>query len=692
MTDAGQRSRDRFPTDRLNDDRAEWAFGAGAAMTDEAGQFRFPSRRPFGAACEQLCAELDAAWSQGGSPRIEDYLGRVDKSSLTALLEALLPIELAWRRRRGETPHQSEYTSRFPLLEATAWQRLFEQQPLDICPAERLDTAAKDVNGLLEHDPFCTITPSIVAANVSSESTEPWPPATSRDSAESLPRCGRYSIQKKLGIGGFGAVYQALDTELNRFVAIKVPLQRSDSVEQYRAEAKTLALLKHPGIIAVYDVGTTDDGRLYIVSELVEGADLGTLLQQRRFTHHEAANLIANAATALHYAHTQGLVHRDVKPSNILIDRTGVPRIADFGLALHEADQATRRHELSGTLPYMSPEQIRAESHRLDGRSDLWSLGVILYEMLTGRRPFNGSNFESFSDEIVNREPKPPQMVDDTIPAALAQIVLKCLAKPIAERYASGLELAHDLHRWSSGSTRSLVSPSAVMLAAALCLVLIVPVGWWAIQQVTSNGQSAQRATNAAPDSPLASRLLLEAFRVIHFRDRGDRSELAGEMGVNSLVTHERDSVRIHVTLGEPAYCYLIAFNPDGQEQLCYPTSDATAPTKSRSVEFPANSTDAFYLTDGAGQQAFALIVSLSALPSYREWRDHVGTLPWRHQEPSGTVLFSDEAQDKFVVRGTIGQLKGTEAFEQLCRILREKSTADRVEAVAFPVLPARQP
>jgi eukaryotic-like serine/threonine-protein kinase len=204
-------------------------------------------------------------------------------------------------------------------------------------------------------------------------------------------KLGRYSLLKRLGKGSFGEVFLAFDDELERPVAIKVPhrerVAEPEDIETYLIEARILANLDHPHIVPVYDAGRTQDGLCFVVSKYIEGGDLATRWKEARFGFLESAAMIASIADALHYAHTKGLVHRDVKPANILIEVSGRAYVADFGLALKDEDFG-RGARIAGTPAYMSPEQARGEGHRVDGRSDIFSVGVVFYELLTGRRPF----------------------------------------------------------------------------------------------------------------------------------------------------------------------------------------------------------------------------------------------------------------------------------------------------------------
>jgi serine/threonine protein kinase/formylglycine-generating enzyme required for sulfatase activity len=272
-----------------------------------------------------------------------------------------------------------------------------------------------------------------------------------------LPReIGRYRVEKILGQGGFGLVYLARDEQLQRLVAIKVPhprlVSRPKDAEAYLTEARTVANLDHPNIVPVFDIGTSPNFPCFFVSKFVEGSTLSKKISKDRPSFAAATEMVITIADALHYAHRKGLVHRDIKPGNILIDASGKPFVVDFGLALKE-ENVGHGPRYGGTPAYMSPEQARGEGHRVDGRSDIFSLGIVFYELLVGRQPFRADSQAEVMEQVTNFEPRPLRQIDESIPKELERICFKAMSKRASERYMTAKDLADDLRHFFDQST-----------------------------------------------------------------------------------------------------------------------------------------------------------------------------------------------------------------------------------------------
>lgn len=368
---------------------------------------------------DSLCDEFERAWLDGRPPKIDDYLSRVDPGDRPALREELLALQSEYRDRKSNSAGSQGVKSDETIIGDSA----------------SASPATAEFSG-------------IRASQV-----------------DHTNRLGRFELYEILGQGAFGRVWKAYDPRLDRYVALKVPtfgLDEGPKVQRFLAEAKAAARLHHPHIVPTYESGHSD-GRYFIAAQFVAGQPLSQRISQSPPDVRLAAEWIRQLAQALAYAHAEGIVHRDIKPDNIMLDEKGTPQILDFGLAKRVGDNAamTTDGSLLGTPAYMPPEQAKGELSAIGPHSDQYSLGAVFYELLSGKRPFEGT-LHSVISQVIAAEPTAPRAMRPEIPADLEAICLKAMSKEPAQRYPTIADLAADLDRWLRGDTTLARPVSAV--------------------------------------------------------------------------------------------------------------------------------------------------------------------------------------------------------------------------------------
>jgi serine/threonine-protein kinase len=321
---------------------------------------------------------------------------------------------------------------------------------------------------------------------------------------ESVPRrwtkvlsdFGDYELLEEIGRGGQGVVYRAHQRSLNRIVALKViglgPWTTDKHLKRFRREAEAAAHLEHPYIVPIYEVGERD-GQCYFSMKFVEGGHLDEVVKREPMPIRRAVELIAKIARTVDYAHEHGILHRDIKPGNILLDRNGEPRLTDFGLArLVEAESTvTATLDVLGTPSYMAPEQAAGDTMKVSKATDVYGLGAVLYQLLTGQPPFAGGTTYETIKLLLDTEPRPPRLLNPKIDRDLSTICLKCLEKDPKRRYSSALAVAEDIEHWlkhepiqarrsgiiARGRKWVRRNPTSALLAASL-IALAAAAGW----------------------------------------------------------------------------------------------------------------------------------------------------------------------------------------------------------------------
>jgi serine/threonine-protein kinase len=398
------------------------------------------------------CESHEAAWRAGLRPWIEDQLGRGPDQDPPELLAELLALEVELRQSRGERPTRQEYLNRFP----------GQNSAIDAAFAD-LHAAAGMADRPLDDTCVYAPVPTCARGPVSDLPTATAVETSPLESAGFGQEFGDFELLEEVARGGMGIVYRARKRSLNCLVALKViqagRLASEAEKQRFLLEAEAAANLNHPNIVPVFEIDRAQG--LFFTMKWVEGGNLSRHVPQLVNDHRAAARLLATVATAVHEAHRHGYLHRDLKPTNILLDLTGRPYVTDFGLARRVgADSSlTQSGAVLGTPSYMAPEQAAGKGKEVGPPADVYSLGAVLYELLTGRPPFRAGTVMETLVQVLEKAPSPPRLHRSGVPPELEAICLKCLEKDPAERYPSAAALADDLERSLRGEEVEAMRP-----------------------------------------------------------------------------------------------------------------------------------------------------------------------------------------------------------------------------------------
>jgi serine/threonine protein kinase len=525
---------------------------------------------------------------------------------------------------------------------------------------------------------------------------------------DELGRLDGYRLLRVLGAGGMGVVFEAEEMRLGRVVAVKVmrpALAASPTARQrFLQEARSAAAIEHEHVVPIYYAGE-ENGIPFLTMPLLRGETLRD--RQRREGKLPIAEVLRigrEVAEALGAAHARGVIHRDIKPTNIWLEaESGRVKVLDFGLARAAvAGEFTPSEVVVGTPAYMAPEQ--AGKQDLDGRCDLFSLGCVLYLLCTGEPAFRGDDVLSLLMAVANHHPRPPRELNPEVPPALSDLVVSLLAKRPQDRPRSAQAVAAALAALQAG-----VAPTAplpvrklkrrwLVGAGVVLLGGLVGLGGLTLSRRPRTAPPETAPTprvNPSPDVANAVKPLKARLKVHRLSFDGFNLQRVGELGEATYRARLNDRVTVEVVLSEPAYAYVIAFNPtdktDGREQLV-PETEANRPPKKQDHLSPDTR---LIMNDGEGLQVFAVVASRQPLPSYAEWRERRPPLPWQRTRATSGVVWRDDGEGVYP-QVEPGLVRATEEVESdkavvgdLARKLKAMPGVEAVDVVGFAVDPA---
>jgi serine/threonine protein kinase len=539
---------------------------------------------------DAACLRFEEAWKSveksGPPPRVEDFIGQAAGREQQHLLGHLVQLDLVYRRQRGERPTAQEYCQRFP-EHAELMQRVFP-----------LVSEAEPTHQWQGHP---------------DESTP----------AGSLRLIGRYRVIERLGIGGQGDVYRAVDPALRRDVVIK--LARAGLPEaacrKLLDEGRILAKLDDPGLVRVLDSGVCD-GRPFLVFEHIPGRSLAEVVRQQRVSPRRAAEWAAELAATLERVHRKDVRHYDLKPANVLIDERGKLRLLDFGLASLAQIHGTvvAPEGASGTLAYMAPEQARGQSEALGVWTDVFGLGALLYRLLTGHPPHEGTNQDTVIEQVLEGRVTPVRQVNASVPRALERICRKAMAPDPKQRYSSAGEMGRALRAYLRRGR---------VIGIGLATLVVAMLAWmlWP--------GTAERISSSPPPSdsgPTSGELTVRIWSPTK------PGLLVSQDG--ALPVRNKEQVQIEATLDQPGHIYLLLVGGSGKVAPLYPWNegtklvqkDAAAPPPirpaSKLIVSPADQQSGWRMAGKSGLETVLMAARRTPLPEEVSLGRLIGKVP----------------------------------------------------------------
>jgi hypothetical protein len=514
-----------------------------------------------------------------------------------------------------------------------------------------------------------------------------------------------YTVTAFAKRGGQGGIFRGLQHGVEREVAIKIVPRRDDNaadLDALREEARTLARIKDDFIadhlVQLYHLGGNERG-VWMVMEWLDGENVEERLsRQGAMPWREALEVIICVLKVLEKTHACGLAHFDIKPTNIVLTRQeGRVKLLDFGMA-RLCDRLFGRPEFCvgrGTPQYAAPEQLLGPE--ADQRADLFSVGATLFHMLTDQRPYGQATSLAVLLEAQKGSVPRPTAVKPDLPSCCDTIIARAMARDVKSRYQDASEFRKDLERAlapAGGPRRRPVLLGAALVLAVCGLAAVGVLGTFLLHR---NPEPSSRPGDSRTAGERPQRILVRKLEVEHWVRGGAADVRQGVLGHTTFAARAHDIVTIAADLSEPAYCYLIAFRPDGVDELCFPEADSVPPPLTDRPRYPLlGNKEGFGLDEGTGLQAFFLVVSRQPLPPYREWRRARSPSPWRTAAAApglvwrydGIALTAYSADHPGGQRAKGQKLRGTDAMSALAEWLQQAPEVVAVEGIGFPVLP----